>query len=133
MSEEQSEFLRELYSILKKVKAYHLNTVRVVTICAGIVVTFGGIMIVQGFATSREAASVTKQMEMVSRAQTLMYEVMNGRMNDLDVKVEQAKQYTREQRAELQRQLDFIMKDRKLVDRGASPNNNKSKPIPQPK
>jgi len=120
MSENESEFVKEMYEILSKVRKYHLNTRWVVGVSSGIVIAFGVLVIGQGYTNSRESAkaitnteNLAKEIKMISETQTKTYELNQWQFGVMGEKADADK-------LELQRQLDLIMKDRKLVERGSS-------------
>jgi hypothetical protein len=124
MSEHESLFVTEMKAILEKVRSYHRNTVKVVFACVTVVVTVGCLVIAQGFKTSRDSARATSELKQVSETQTLMYEVFNTQISDVKARATENKIELNgkiiENKADLQRQLDMIMKDRKIVERGSN-------------
>jgi len=123
MSEHETEFLQRIEAIHAKMKKTSRNVIIVIKIAVGIIVTIGGIVIVQGFATSRESSKAVTALKSVSDTQTLMYEVFNTQISDIKAKASEDKTELKNNietsKSELQRQLDLIMKDRKLTERGS--------------
>jgi len=111
MSEHETEFLRQMYAILAKVKRFHRTTVWIVGICSGIIVTFGCVVLAQGFETTKTSIQAIEKMETLTQTQDVMFQVFNNQFGDL-------KETDKTNKEDLQRQLDFLMKDRKLVERG---------------
>ena len=111
MSEHEIEFLRQMYAILAKVKRFHRTTVWVVGISATLIVTFGCVILVQGFETTKNSVQAIEKMESLTQTQDVMFQVFNNQFGDL-------KATDKTNKDDLQRQLDFLMKDRKLVERG---------------
>jgi len=118
----EQDFFEKMEALYNKNKKLHKSTIRVVVIVAGIVVTFGGIVLVQGFETTKAAAELTSKVQMVSDTQTLMYDLNEGKFEDVNRQIDDVKKTQTANKEELQRQLDLIMRDRKLTYRGSDPN-----------
>lgn len=111
MSEHESEFLKQVNAVYLKMKKLHKNTIATMVIISGIIVTFGVVVLVQGFETTKISSEANTNLKMVSETQTLMYEVFNTQISDVKAKAT-------EDKSDLQRQLDLIMRDRKIIERG---------------
>jgi len=124
MSEHEIEFLQKMEALYNKMKKTSHNVMVIIKVSVGIIVTVGGIVIAQGFSTSRESSKAVTALKSVSDTQTLMYEVFNTQISDIKAKASEDKMELKNNiessKSELQRQLDLIMKDRKLTERGGT-------------
>jgi len=63
MSEHETEFIRQMSAILAKGKRFYRTTVWIVGICSGIIVTFGCVVLAQGFETTKTSIQAIEKME----------------------------------------------------------------------
>ena len=109
MSEEA--FFEKMQDLYEKMKRVHSNTIKVIVLVSGIIATFMCVIIVQSYATTKQTEKVTGKLEMIDATQVVMNQLDEYRQAVLDKKIEETK-------ADLQRQLDLLMRDRKMVERG---------------
>jgi hypothetical protein len=135
----EHDFLKKVEEWYKKIEALYSqaeqiysNIKKVIISVAAIIVTFGGVLIVQGFITARESAALTSKFQQLSETQMIMKELSDIRERDYNDKINGVKENVKSTKEELQRQLDLLMKDRKLTYRGANPNTSKTNTQPQP-
>jgi len=86
MSDHETEFIKRAEAILLRMKKLHQNTIKVVIIVSSIVCIFGGLVIVQGYSTTRDS---TKALTIIdTQTLTLAAEAKERDLSDQDLKAE---------------------------------------------
>jgi len=125
MSEHELEFIKRAEAILLRMKRLHQNTIKVVIIVSSIVCIFGGVVIVQGYSTTRDS---TKALTIIdTQTLTLAAEAKDRELSDQDLKVE-----IKRLEAKIDTNLKWLLENLNSKSRGQNP-MLEPKLIPNPK